>query len=160
MLSAQRSLYASVWARSPTKIKSAVGMEKTKEWWRHWRSECPEAAQEARDHGYNVLSATTRVSGGKAKRLFWIEPRPRDWSRKPQEKAFRCLNSRLSYDERMKGQTWVRRWDDEEEDYKCRSHVQHSRQKHFSRKMNDKKVLKKKKRSAWINKKASKKRRK
>jgi len=53
-----------------------------------------------------------------------------------------------------------RRDEDEKADLGRREHVRSARHKHFSRKMDDKKVLKKKKRSAWINKKASKKRRK
>jgi len=169
MLSAQRSLYDSVWKTPVAEIKSVVGKEKKKEWWNNWCSECPEEAKRHRDHGHNVVTGWGGC-GGK-KKVFWIEPWPRDWWRAfprapPQECAFRCLNRPLTYDERMgfgaegSDQTWLRRFEDEEKDNECRSHVQHSRQKHFSRKRNYKKVLKKKKRSAWINKKASKKRRK
>lgn len=159
------SLFDSVWNRPPTKIKSVVGMEKKKGWNPYdWRSECPEAAQVHRDHGQNVLTGWGGC-GGK-KKVFWIEPWPRDCSRTPQEPGFRCLNARWPYDERMgfgaegSDQTWLRRFEDEETDLKSSEHIRHSRQKHFSRKRDDKKVLKKKKRSAWINKKASKKRRK
>ena len=65
-----------------------------------------------------------------------------------------------SDEERLDESVWIRRHDDEKADWECREHVRHSRRKHFSRKTHDKKVLKKMRRSAWINKKASKKRRK
>ena len=65
-----------------------------------------------------------------------------------------------SEEERLDESVWNRRHDDEKAYLERRELVHHSRQKHRSRKKDDKKVLKKMRRSAWINKKASKKRRK
>ena len=65
-----------------------------------------------------------------------------------------------SDEQRLDESVWIRRHDDENDDLKCREHLRHSRRKHFSRKTYDKKVRKKMQHSIWINKKASKKRRK
>ena len=65
-----------------------------------------------------------------------------------------------SDEERLDDSVWIRQHDDEKADLECRERVHHSRQKHVARNKDDKKVLKKARRSAWINKKASKKRRK
>ena len=148
MDSAQRSLYKSVWKRPVAEIKSAVGKNQYEDW--RWCGESKESESGyTYDAGGNVIKGML-MRNGEVKWVRLIEYR--NHQRTPQEFG-------LHYQDGV-DQTWLRRWEDEEEDYKCHSHVQHSRQQHFSRKMNDKKVLKKKKRSAWINRKASKKRRK
>jgi len=161
MDSAQRSLYKSVWERPVAEIKSAVG-KKEEEWWRQW---CGKSKEAELGYIYDAGGIPLRgmlMRNGEVKWVRCPELWHRYCSRTPQEPGFRCLNARWSYDERMgfgeegSDQTWVRRYEEEEEDNERRWRVQQARQNHFARERNDRKVLKKKKRSAWINKKASK----
>jgi len=131
-----QSLYDSVWDRRKT---PAQVVKKTKphrrekgafEWSMWWA---------AQYHGNGSYSERVRFNEGED------EVPPHYFER--------------SDEERLDESVWNRRHDDEKADLECYEHVRHSRRKHFSRKTDDKKVLKKMRRSAWINKKASKKRR-
>lgn len=163
MSTSEQTFFNSVWNVSETHIHPSLRhlsvKAKPKDWRKEWSTRSSAEAYEMESHGENVYPRPVgRLSEGEGRIVYrirwWYESRGLH-----QGLAHRCLNSPLSFDEKQKNMSWDDVINDDKEDVARVQHIRGARLAHFKRKRDDKIKSKKKRKNAWINKKASKKRR-
>ena len=153
-----QSLYDSAWGlnhQSPQRRAKSTHCRNPKNF--HWRDYKTTSLIAAREWQYyfGVEIYATLEDGVDLYRIAPPFPRKNNH----QEKSFRCLNSPPTHEEREEDKPWDDVLDEEEEDAKRSAYIQQYRVAHLSRKREDKKTRRLRKKSVWKNKKASKRRR-